>query len=152
MPHQYLRACSVAGRALGGPCGAGTASEGPYGAWPPDPWPWSSWPQQGFLCPAARQGSREPLTSRNHTGNSVITIAEQILKVPLQIFHSVQDPRTCEQPKERMEFLTDSMKMTIRFNFFFFKEEMYYCRWEYKGNNMSGYELVIFEAQVHGGS
>lgn len=50
----------------------------------------------------------------------MITIAEQILKVPLQIFHSVQDPRTCEQPKERTEFLTDSMEMTIRFNFFFF--------------------------------
>lgn len=27
MPHQYLRTCSVAGRVLGGPCGAGTASE-----------------------------------------------------------------------------------------------------------------------------
>lgn len=38
--------------------------------------------------------------------NSVVASVEQTLKVPPQILHSVQDPSTFEQSKNRTEFLT----------------------------------------------
>lgn len=75
---------------------------------------------------------------------------EQTLKGPSLAFHSVQDPWTFEQAKERPEFQTNSMGIGD-LTFFFFKEEMYCFSWEYQGN-VIGYDLVIFEAEVHGGS
>lgn len=97
MPHQYRGTCSAAGHALGGAVSwhglrRGRAFRGRA-------------PQMlGPGAPATLQGRREPLTSRTHTGSTVIATVEQVLKVPLQIPHSVQDPRTSEHPRRGLNF------------------------------------------------